>query len=375
MFEKMAKISLLPVATSLIIGSLLINFTSNTREVEPRQNILEENEQSARLEEPLANYDITAVDTEKSFASETESFLFCSSVPIDYIGEEGNVDLVGFEYSDGEVYCVLTNFDDDSYVILSFYRNGEIIDRCALYFAESSDGLIYSSAISSDTACRNAGQELNYDLSYEIDEESMEPVNLTNITPYGIGASGRIYGTLRWADEQGNIHPLIGARVRATMSMSWWEAETYTDNNGYYEIDYSDVWHLFGGIPMIHIYTENDNVKVHNEGTYTKTYEFSSGSGGEFSYTFSPVIDGDMGKAMMVFQGIKNFSDYAAELNGGVPIDFCNVKYPVDAEGSSYGNGTIYLSSKPPLTSDLPQTYAAWDVLGHEYGHHVQKCL
>lgn len=47
---------------------------------------------------------------------------------------------------------------------------------------------------------------------------------------------------------------------------------------------------------MIHVYTESDNVKVHNGGTYEKTHEFSSGSGGEFSYTFSPNKDGDMGK-------------------------------------------------------------------------------
>lgn len=91
---------------------------------------------------------------------------------------------------------------------------------------------------------------------------------------------------------------------------------------------------------MIHVYTESDNVKVHNGGTYEKTHEFSSGSGGEFSYTFSPNKDGDMGKAMMIFQGAKNFSNYAEELNGGVPIKYCNIKYP-DGTNGAYYDGMI----------------------------------
>lgn len=40
---------------------------------------------------------------------------------------------------------------------------------------------------------------------------------------------------------------------------------------------------------MIHIYTESDNVKVLSDGTYEKTYEFTSGEGGEYSYTFRQI--------------------------------------------------------------------------------------
>lgn len=77
---------------------------------------------------------------------------------------------------------------------------------------------------------------------------------------------------------------------------------------------------------------------------------------------------------MMVFQGVKNFSNHAEELNGGVPIDFCNVKYPDGTSGAYYdGNGTIHLSAETPKYNYSPEAYASWDVLGHEYGHHVQK--
>lgn len=373
MFNKFMKVSLLPVVATLTISSFLTNFSTNICD-ETAGQIKKDAVEDVRLEQPSENFDVSVIDSEKTFDSEIESFRFSSPVAIDYVSGEGKVNLVDYEYNDGEVSCDLTNFDDGTDIILAFYKDNELIDRCTLYFADSSDGFIYSSAISLDTACRNAGQELNYNLVNENAEINIESEDQPSIRPYGIGASGSVYGTLKWTDEQGNTHPLIGAKIKVTMSMSWWSAETYTDASGYYRIDYTDIWHFFGGLPMVHIYTESDNVKVLNGGTYEKTYEFSSGTGGEFSYTFSPNNDGDMGKAMMVFQGAKNFSDYAEQLNGGIPIEFCNVQYPDGTEGAYYdGNGTIHLSAETPKASTSPEAYASWDVLGHEYGHHVQK--
>ena len=372
MFNKLMRVLLVPVVATLVVGSFLTNSRSVAYDG-ALTDTKEKTSQKIQLEQPSDNYEINIVDSEKSFDSVIERFQFSSPVPIDYVSEEGEVDLVNFEYNEGEVSCDLTNFTDNSNVILNFYQNDELIDRCALYFAESSNGLIYSSAISLDTAFRNAGKELNYNLANEIEDTDVELTSETTVTPYGIGASGTVYGTLKWTDQQGNTHPLVGAKVRATMSMSWWSAETYTDASGYYIIDYTDIWHLFGGIPMVHIYTETDNVKVHNGGTYEKTYEFSSGSGGEFSYTFSPTNDGDMGKAMMLFQGLKSFSDYAEQLNGGTPIEYCNLKYPSGTSGAYYDrNGTIHISAETPKYSTFPESYASWDIVGHEYGHHVQ---
>lgn len=36
----------------------------------------------------------------------------------------------------------------------------------------------------------------------------------------------------------------------------------------------------------------------------------------------------------------KNFSNYAEELNGGVPIKYCNIKYP-DGTNGAYYDGMI----------------------------------
>ena len=323
MFYKFMKTSLLSVVAALTVVAFSTDLSLTSYDVSLKK-IEKEATDETHFEQPNENFDISIINSEKSFNTPIEKFIFSSPVSIDYVSKEGEVDLVGFKYNEGNVSCDLSNFADDSNIILSFYRGGELIDRCTLYFAKSSNGLIYSSGISLDTACRNAGQELNYKLADESEEQNTMLAS-QSINSCGIGTSGTIYGTLKWTDEQGKTHPLIGAKVKATMSMSWWSAETYTNSSGYFLIDYTDIWHLFGGIPTIHVYTESDNVKVHNGGTYEKTYEFSSGSGGEFTYTFSPNKDGDMGKAMMLFQGARNFSEYAEEINGGVPIKYCNV--------------------------------------------------
>ena len=316
---------------------------------------------------------VQPIDSERKNVTSLNFFKFISSVKVNLVSWEGDAKLKSYQVDeDGKtVTCSIYAPEDYSKISLSFFNDNDLIDKCSLYFAKDKNGSFYSSAISLDTARRAAGQSLNYNL---VDETTSKNSNDEVATPYGIGASGVIYGKLKWTDQQGGVHPLVGAKVKATMSMSWWSAETYTDVNGYYKIDYTDIWHLFGGIPMIHIYTESDNVKVLSDGTYEKTYEFTSGEGGEYSYTFSPDKDSDMGKAMMVFQGVKNFSNHAEELNGGVPIDFCNVKYPDGTSGAYYdGNGTIHLSAETPKYNYSPEAYASWDVLGHEYGHHVQK--
>lgn len=327
------------------------------------------------LEEPTGNFEVSPIDSERTLSSDIEQFSFSSLTPVDFVSSEGKVRLLDFSCGNNStISCRLTDFTDEENTVLSFYADGDLIDKCTLYFAEDSDGVFYSSAVSSDTAKRAAGKTLNYNLVSEDEQNSASGAE--RVSPQkAIIASGRIYGTLEWTDEQGGTHPLIGAKVKADVSKGEWSDETYTDCNGNYRMDYQEIRLAPGGVPIVHIYSESDNVKVFNGGTYEKTYEFGSGAGGEFSYTFSPTLDGDMGKAMMVFQGAKNFSDYAKELNDGVPIEFCNFEYPYGKSQRSFydGEGTVHIGQRTPKDSEFPEIYACWDLIGHEYGHHVQE--
>lgn len=323
-------------------------------------------------EDPTSSYKISPVEDNQIIYSSSSIIKFSSSISIDTISVEGEVNFLNFSYKNGILECLFSDFKDSSEILVNFYHENNLIDKCALYFAESTNGTFYCSAISLDIAKRMAGHQLSYNLVLDNREENNTKIR-TVYSENRIGSTGSVYGWLKWTDWQGNTHPLIGAKIRATMSNSWRSVETYSNEQGYYMVNYADIWHFFGGLPAVHILTENNNIKVHNGGTYEKIYEFNSSNGGEFSYTFSPELDGDMVKAMMVFQGAKNFSDYAVELNGGNQIDFCNIQYPYGTDSSSYSNGTIRLSGKTPPDSSSPESYACRDALGHEYAHHLQK--
>lgn len=316
--------------------------------------------------------EVKCIDSERSFDTTVEEFVFTSSTLVDEVKYEGDFSLFRYEIYEESVSCLITDFINEGNIKLTFLQESTIVDTCVIYVVKDSSDKFCSSVLSLDTAKRNAGKELNYSLSDTYEQEG-DSENLGPITR-AIGVVGSVSGTLKWKDEQGNDHPLIGAKISVTIAGSWWSGHTYTNQTGYYSISYYDIWYLGSGKPMVHIYTDGESVKVHNGGTYEKKHEFNGSSGDwVYSYTFSPITDGDMGKAMMIFQGGKNFADYAEYMNGGSPISFCNIKYPSGSSGAYYSGGTIHLSSETPSRPGLPEMYASWDILGHEYGHHVQN--
>ncbi len=200
-----------------------------------------------------------------------------------------------------------------------------------------------------------------------INDENVSNENV-EIAPLGIGVTGSTSGTFKWTDDQGNVHPLIGAKVKITIGGSWWSSTTYTNQEGYYSFSYNDIWYIGSGKPTITVYADNgESILVSNGGTYAMSKEMSGSSGSfSWSYTFSPVTDGDMGKSMIIFQAAKSFADYAKSMNGGQPITSCTFIYPGDPNyGSSYNrNDVVTITSKPRDDSSLPNSYSSWDVIG-----------
>ena len=324
------------------------------------------------MEEPSFNNEVLPIVDNEIFSSVFKTVRFSSTKEIDKVLVEGNINFSSFFYKDGLVDCTFSEFKDSSKIIVSFFHENVLIDKCALYFIKISNVCFCYSTVSLDIAKRIAGHKLSYNLVKDTNDRETFKIKMESPKSKTV-SNGYVYGTLKWADEQGNVHPLIDAKIVVTMSNNIGFIETFSNEKGNYLINYPDAWHFIDGVPTVHIYAENDHVKVSNDGSYEKTYKFSSSNGGEFSYTFSPDLDGDMGKAMMVFQGARNFSDYAIELNGGQDIEFCNILYPYGTGKSSYLNGTIRLSGKIPVREGLPESYACWDVIGHEYAHHLQK--
>ena len=315
-------------------------------------------------------------ELETTFGASSHQFIFITRELVTNVVGEGDANLSGFKILNNEISCDVSNILDCGHITLHFFNDRTKIASRTLYFALDSNGNYYSSATSLDVCRRNAGQQLDYELIYDDSNSDSISNNYEDINPASVGVTGSVSGYLYWEDAAGNSHPLIGALVKATISGSWWNATCYTNQTGYYSIRYSNIWYVGSGKPSVHIFTEGANVKVHNGGTYSKSHEFN-GSSGEwtYNYTFSPSQD-DMGKAMMIFQGVKNYSDYACRMNGGNALTFCSVKYPCgNIEGCQYTNSdhTIMVGVDSASSQDYPEIFAAWDVLGHEYGHHVQN--
>lgn len=197
--------------------------------------------------------------------------------------------------------------------------------------------------------------------------------------PSKVIAFGKVAGYIKWSDDEGNIHPLTNAKVKITLSGSWGGGSTYTNSDGYYIINFSNQWTLSSFSADIHIYAENNMVKIINESN--KVYEKAERLTGMknkdnyiYNYTFNS-SDLDLNHAMNVFSAMSSFSNYAMTLNNNVTIPQCKVIYPSEEKGSYYSNGenTITLGNESQSKAGAPSVHQSWDVIGHEYGHHLQK--
>lgn len=318
------------------------------------------------------DHKVIAIDTEKVIPSPSAVFEFEANTNISSVTCEAGDNLVGYEIDGEKISCLLSDFKDSSFSTLSFYSDNEIIFKKTLYFAKDSSGIVHSSSLSLDAAKRYAGQELDYELVQEEKTETLLNSGATKISI--LKPSGNVSGTLKWTDEDAGVHPLIGAIVEA--SAGGLSIQTITDEKGYYEIGYNNIWQTSSGNISIYVYAKGENVSVMGTdgGIYCYTYETNAKRTSlSFSKTFSPT-EGDLGKAMMVFQGAYNFSEQAKILNDGSAISFCSFRYPgIAGESSYYSNGVVNVSSNERFNDGYPSYFAAWDVLGHEYGHHIQQ--
>lgn len=317
---------------------------------------------------------VIIVDSEQEFSDDEKVFEFKSSKNITRIFCESGDNLLRYDADGNTVKCTFGNFRQFSSSLLSFYSNDGLVDKKAIYFAKDDSGIMHSSTMSLDTAKKYAGQELGYGFGCIESESDISALKTGRSTIIRGGLYMR--GTLLWTDEQGSTHPLIGARIEVTTTDSEFTSIKYTDENGYYNIKCPSDTNSRLLSPTMKIYTANDNVDVETTDGNVYCVTVEPGyiiSNYEYSRTFSPDADDDLGKAMMVFQGAYNFSEQAKTLNGGMAISFCSFKYPGYANsGSYYSNNWINVSSNAKVGSEYPEYYAAWDVIGHEYGHHIQ---
>lgn len=305
-----------------------------------------------------------------------------------------NVDLfdsqldLDFSITNNTAIVLLSNFDYENIIHLHFdYCNNRFSDY--MLYVVYNNGMLFSSDLSLDCAKRNAGIFLDYDYETMVDDDNDDD-DETLPSRFGY-ASGRIYGTFMWLDGGSPelMHPLYNACIELSLTNSIWKKTTYTNSNGYFSISFKGIGHLFQSYtPILTVILKSPSVSAclplnglnGHDLIYAKSFylNFENGSELEVFRTFFP--NSDFGKAIQAFQAGIYYSEFAKNIcNEGV-IKHCKLIYPYrdkDDPGFYYSNNEIYIDVSDDIydsESQAPLAYQTWDVIGHEYGHHVLHC-
>lgn len=270
------------------------------------------------------------------------------------------------------------------------------------YYLYSKNNVIYTSSLSLDTAILSAGDdpEVVNPSSIIPNDKIFPPITPVEFNGYR--------GTIQWRDNDGNIYPLAGAKVSVTRRNSLSNLpdtkEFYTNENGYF----NTVGVLYGTAieGTLKLYLSGENVSVRRVDSLKDNYSEEGFNKHTIAYSMSlseyaqSLVDGtpliissqsaegnvsDFGAATQIFEAMYYYSKYAKGLNNGSIINYCSAVYPCSRNYSVIGfptvggfmytghDSTIIIPPEKPENS-IP-CYESWDVIGHEYGHHVGKCL
>lgn len=193
-----------------------------------------------------------------------------------------------------------------------------------------------------------------------------------------------ISGTVQWTDSNGNLHPCQYTRIDiywyATLAPHERLGTVYTDASGTFSfVTDKSIWGTIGAFYptfYIKIYAGGSGaiVKMANGTDYLKDSGALIDNGNHLlSYTYTFTYSNDLGKAMHIAQAANIAVKYASTMkrSADASLPNVNISYPVAPTAqqttSYYSNGNIYL-----LAGDY---YSSWDVVMHEYAHHIQRTM
>ena len=291
-----------------------------------------------------------------------------------------------------ELSCV-SNSPECTFDISVSLENGENIDTSL--FAVSNEYGVFISSFSVDNAleryCQYAiqnnilteEQARNLFLTrYKItaDKKITVESNVSNtamtVNTMSTMTDSIIYdGFLSWSDDKGDVHWLRRVRVELYSKIGDILVllnTTHTDNNGYYKFNVDP-----GTYVVLKIYAGDSNAMV-KSGILFSDYcsEIDVGLCEETvsvctcNETFS--MSDDFGKALQISQAVLTARDYAWVMMGKMPSNV-TIRYPY-SDGFYYDDeySLIKIAYKEGDVTTFPYSYASWDAIMHEYGHHIQ---
>ena len=193
---------------------------------------------------------------------------------------------------------------------------------------------------------------------------------------------GVICGTLLWQNDDPNepAHPLQYVKVGIYKKMAGVNvriATAYTNIWGYFSIEIPVNQDVFIGV-----FAGDDNVKVQSsvlDFIYKHIYEenlYDVSANSTTEVNLAPIdMSSDEGQALQISQAVLTARNYAKNMMGQMP-DNVTLIYPSTGSGCYYNSSRNQIHiTKQNAISPYPYSYASWDVIMHEYGHHIQHEL
>lgn len=202
-----------------------------------------------------------------------------------------------------------------------------------------------------------------------VEGESVEAVE----APTAVGATTNLTVHLEWTDDNNTTHPCQYIDFEVLPSNVFGRYHT-TDENGICELSNFLERDKEYNISII-VYAGGDDVIVKNSKhiTYFDEIVYSVEIGVHREVPRNFTMDTDFGQAMQISQAAIIGARYAEAMNGGNDIADVSIVYPSIGDTICYysrSNKTIYI--RPAEENQTLKSYASWDVILHEYGHHVQ---
>ena len=336
---------------------------------------------------------------------ELKDYYESNEISLEYVFKNSNMTFSNIETNGGTLTDVSVEdtltFDfvaesKNSSVKIKSEYNGNLVQD-TIYFSEY-DGKYFTSCVSEQQAKREV---LFYQLENGIISESEYQVasyallaeGITNefyIESYeqAINPTTTMDIVLQWEDDWGTKHTLNYTKVEVikrvyfggVLDYPYYETimdTLYSDKNGHISYTFDSITDdLYGYYIKVYAASVNTNVVDNNKMQYYYespiAHNVPTGSTIYFNYTFDMTTD--LGRAFQLSQALHYASQYVKYLNNNINVENCTLCY--GDEGALYRPSESCIYIRPRGNGgDRPFSHADWDVVGHEYGHHVQNCF
>lgn len=268
-------------------------------------------------------------------------------------GDDNSCDLFGYDTEIGTILSRSAEDDPDYLIATCLYKEGRMSEdayRKAVHDLMVADGSI-TEVFSSDASTG--------DLRGDVAEPNAPVVG-----------SSKINGQFNWKDIDGNVHPLGFTYVELYVDNAL-TSSAYTSASGSVSFTHT---HPVDFTWYIRVYSRTRYIDVVDPGTNETTYRAETVSQslaprerGSITITYNYGATHDVLRAFQISQALTTGARYYEAMSGSAPAQI-DAFFPATTTSNSY----TYSQTSPHINI-LSTSFHEWDVMLHEYGHHISN--